>query len=66
MESIVEYANYVIANWASISATILSVIGAAATIAALTPTPRDDSVVAMVRKVLDIVGMNILNAKNKE
>ena len=41
------------------------VVGFAATIAALTPTPKDDSALAYVRKVIDWLGMNILNAKNK-
>jgi hypothetical protein len=41
-----------------------SVIGVAATIAALTPTPKDDSAVAFLRKIIDWVGMNVLNAKN--
>lgn len=47
-------------------ATATSVIGIAATIAALTPTPKDDSAVAFLRKIIDFVGMNILNAKNQK
>ena len=60
-----QYVNLVIENWEAYSVTILAVIGAAAAIAALTPTPRDDGIVAFVRKVIDIIGMNIGNAKNR-
>lgn len=44
---------------------VSSVVGVAAMIAALTPTPADDSILAVVRKVLDFVGGNFLHAKNK-
>lgn len=55
---------YVMENWESISAAVLAVIGAAAAVAALTPTPKDDSFLAVLRKFVDIVGMNFGNAKN--
>lgn len=59
-----EYINYVINNWEQISVTVLAVIGAAATIAAWTPTPKDDSIVAFLRKLVDLIGQNYANAKN--
>ena len=59
-----EYVNYLIENWQDISVTILAVIGAAAAIAAWTPTPKDDSVVAFLRKIVDLIGQNYGGAKN--
>lgn len=41
-----------------------SVVGTAAVIAAVTPTPKDDAVLAIVRKLLDFIGFNIGFAKN--
>lgn len=42
-----------------------SVVGIASIIAAMTPTPADDGVVLTIRKVLDFLAFNFLNAKNK-
>lgn len=41
-------------------------ISAAAVIAAWTPNKWDNVVVAALRKVLDVVGQNYGNAKNKD
>lgn len=62
------------ANWlTSVSAMIPDwlevasvVIAAAATIAAVTPTKKDDSFVAKVRKIVDALAINFGNAKNKD
>lgn len=59
-----KYINYVLNNWDSISVTMLAIMGAAAAIAALTPTPKDDGVVAFLRKVIDLIGQNYGSAKN--
>ena len=59
-----EYLDYIIANWEQITVITMTVIGAASTIAALTPTPKDDGVLAFVRKIIDLVGQNYGNAKN--
>ena len=56
--------DYIIANWEQISVITMTVIGAASTIAALTPTPKDDGVLAVIRKIIDLVGQNYGNAKN--
>lgn len=49
---------------------ILALVVACAGIAALTPTPKDDAAVGKVlsflRKVIDVVGLNVGNAKNKD
>ena len=44
---------------------VLAVIGAAATIAAITPTKRDDEIVGFILKLVNVIGMNVGNAKNK-
>jgi hypothetical protein len=44
---------------------VTSVVGTASVIAAITPTPKDDAIVAKVRKVLDLFAFNFWNAKNK-
>lgn len=43
---------------------VTKAVAICATIAALTPTPKDDNVVSAVRKAIDYIGMNFLNAKN--
>ena len=48
------------AIWLAASTTI----AAAAAIAALTPSPKDDSLVAKLRKVIDFLGLNWGFAKN--
>lgn len=45
---------------------ITSVIGTAAMLATMTPTPKDDEFIAKVIKVLNWVGMNFGFAKNKK
>ena len=45
---------------------LTSVVGTAAVIAALTPTPKDDLILGKVRKALDLVGANVMHAKNKD
>lgn len=42
------------------------VISLAAGISALTPTPKDDGIVMAVRKVIDVLGLNVGAAKNKD
>lgn len=40
-------------------------VAAAASIAAVTPTPKDDGVLMVLRKVLDVVAFNVMRAKNQ-
>ena len=41
------------------------VIATAAGIAAITPTPKDDGVLLIARKILDVIALNVGAAKNK-
>jgi hypothetical protein len=54
----------VLANKEAIWLTVTTVMAAAAAIAALTPSPKDDSWIAKIRKVIDILGWNWGFAKN--
>lgn len=40
------------------------IVGGASTLAALTPTPKDDGVLLWLRKVIDFLALNVLGAKN--
>ena len=44
----------------------LKVIGVLSVIAAITPTPVDNAILAFLRKVIDLGAFNFLNAKNEE
>lgn len=58
---------FVTAHYQSIIDIVAYVIAIASAVAALTPTPKDDSVVAKVsgvfKKVVDFLALNIGNAK---
>lgn len=43
-----------------------SVVSIAAVVAAITPTPADDTALAAVKKVINLLAFNVLNAKNKD
>ena len=43
-----------------------SVVAAASVIAALTPTPKDDGVLLIIRKALDFLAFNFGSAKNTQ
>jgi len=43
-----------------------AVIGTAAMIAAITPSPRDNQVVGVLRRIIDFIGFNFGFAKNKD
>lgn len=57
--------NWILENWAGILTAITSVIAAASAIAALTPTPKDDSFLAKVKGLVNFLALNIGFAKNK-
>lgn len=57
--------DYITANWEALLQIGTSLIAACATIAALTPTPADDNLLGKLYKIIDLVGLNVLNAKSK-
>lgn len=56
---------YLVSNVDSIVAALTAVVAAASAIAALTPTPTDDSIAAKAYKVVDWLALNIGKAKDK-
>jgi hypothetical protein len=57
---------WIFQNWDALLTAATAIITAAAAITALTPSPKDDNIVAKVRKVLDVLALNVGNAKNKK
>lgn len=60
-ESVVAETADAIPDWAEI---LTAVIALAGVITAATPTPKDNAVLGVVRKVLDILALNFGGAKN--
>ena len=54
----------IVANKTAIWLAVSTTVAAAAAIAALTPSPKDDSMVSKLRKVIDFLGLNWGFAKN--
>tara|TARA_R100000951_G_C2601303_1_gene168260 strand:- start:404 stop:580 length:177 start_codon:yes stop_codon:yes gene_type:complete len=55
--------NYIIENKEQLFGVVTAVIAAASAIAALTPTPKDDTFVGKAYKVINWLALNIFNAK---
>jgi hypothetical protein len=60
-----EIISYLVSNVDSILFAVSAVVAAASAVAALTSTPKDDSIVAKAYKVLDWVALNVGKAKDK-
>ena len=57
--------NYVTANWEQLLAIIGGVVLTASAIAAITPNKTDNKVMAAIRKLVDLLALNVRNAKNQ-
>jgi len=57
--------NYIIENKEQLFGVVTAVIAAASAIAALTPTPKDDTFVGKAYKVIDWLALNVFKAKDK-
>jgi hypothetical protein len=55
--------NWIITNASSIIGVATAIVTAASAIAALTPTPKDDTWVAKIYKVVDWLALNVGKAK---
>ncbi len=60
-----EIITYLVSNVDSILLALSAVVAAASAIAALTPTPTDDSLVAKAYKIVDWLALNVGKAKDK-
>ena len=59
------FINYIIENKEEIIAVASSVVALASLVAALTPTPKDDSWVGKAYKIVDWLALNVGKAKDK-
>ncbi len=55
--------DFIITHFDEFLVAITSLVTAASAICALTPNTKDDSVVAKIRRVLDVIALNIGKAK---
>lgn len=53
---------YIVNHAGDLLAIASGVVSVASLVAALTPTPADDSVIARLRKLVDVLALNIGNA----
>jgi|TARA_R110002072_G_scaffold258896_2_gene417575 hypothetical protein len=60
-----EIINYLLNNADNILVVLTAVVSSASAIAAITPTPADNSWVAKAYKVLDWLALNVGKAKDK-
>ena len=54
---------FIITKWDEILIAISGIVAGASALAALTPTSKDDSILAKIKKVLDVFALNVGNAK---
>ncbi|PWR19233.1 hypothetical protein DKG75_19605 [Zavarzinia compransoris] len=54
---------FIIDNGDTLLAAASGVIAAASAIAALTPTPVDDGIVRLLRRVVEVLALNVGNAR---
>ena len=55
--------NYILENKDELFGVVTAVIAAASAIAALTPTPKDDTFIGKAYKIIDWLALNVFNAK---
>ena len=56
---------WILENKEALIGILTSVIAVASAIAALTPTPKDDTIVGKIYKVVDLLALNVGKAKDK-
>lgn len=54
--------NYIVTHADDLLAVATTVVATASAVAALTPSPKDDGVIMLLRRVLDVLALNIGNA----
>ncbi len=55
--------DFIISSWNDILIAISSIISGASALSALTPTKKDDTVLSTIKKGIDILALNVGNAK---
>ena len=56
--------DYIINNKEELFAVVTTIIAAASAIAALTPTPKDDTLIGKAYSIIDWLALNIIRAKD--
>lgn len=57
--------DFIINRWDDILVALTSVVTAASAVCALTPSQTDDKIIARVRQILDVLALNVGQAKTK-
>ena len=57
--------DYIIDNKEGLFAVVTTIIAAASAIAALTPTPKDDTIIGKAYRLIDWLALNVMKAKEK-
>lgn len=57
--------SYIVTNSDSILGVVTAVVAVASAVAAMTPTPKDDTWVAKIYKAVDWLALNVGKAKDK-
>jgi hypothetical protein len=57
--------DYILNNKEQLFGIVTAVIAAASAIAALTPTPKDDTIIGKAYKLVDWLALNVFKAKDK-
>lgn len=57
--------SYILENKEELFTVLTSIIAAASAIAAVTPTPKDDTFIGKAYKIVDWMALNVFKAKDK-
>ena len=57
--------DYILENKEQLFGVVTAIIAAASAIAALTPTPKDDTFIGKAYKIVDWLALNVFKAKEK-
>jgi hypothetical protein len=57
--------DYILTNKGGLFGALTAIIAAASAIAALTPTPKDDTFIGKAYKIIDWLALNVFKAKDK-
>ena len=57
--------DYILDNKDGLLAVVTTVVAVASAIAALTPTPKDNTIVGKAYKIIDWLALNVFKAKDK-
>ncbi|MCF4166462.1 hypothetical protein L2U69_12480 [Zavarzinia compransoris] len=56
--------DYIVRNGDALLSVATTVVAAASAIAALTPSPKDDGIVRVLRRLIELLALNVGNARS--